>query len=187
MKKHILGAAALCAVAAAHADVAGFAGLGITGGGDKLATVEYTNGDTQNINSGGLVEFRGGAEYRAPNQPWAVQASIGYHVDRTAARNGDITFSRWPIELIGLWSAAPNVRLGAGLRYATNARLSSSGASYIGNYDMSASTGAIVEAEYLFTPHMGLAARYVSERYKFDNGVSVDGNHVGVHFSYYFF
>jgi hypothetical protein len=44
-----------------------------------------------------------------------------------------------------------------------------------------------VEGEYLFTPHIGLKLRYVSERFKPSNGgPSVDGSHAGLLFSYYF-
>lgn len=76
-KRQLLAAIALAATAvtAAHAEggpVTGFVGLGVTGGGDTLATVTYTNGDTQDIKSGGLVEIKGGFEYRQAESPFAI-------------------------------------------------------------------------------------------------------------------
>lgn len=190
MKKTILGALALAAAAAAQAnDVTGFVGMAITGGGDTLVHVTYTNGDTQDIKSGGLVDLKGGFEYRQSGSPFALQGSIGYHVDRTAANNGNVRFERYPLELLGFYSVTESFRIGGGLRYALDPRVRSSGvaSSSVGNADMSASAGAVLEGEYLFTPHFGLSLRAVSEKYKFDgSNVKVDGNHIGVRFSYYF-
>ena len=56
MKKVILVAAVLCAGVGAQAqerNVRGVLGLGLTGGGDTLATVVYTDGSTDSIKSGG--------------------------------------------------------------------------------------------------------------------------------------
>jgi hypothetical protein len=193
MRKTILGALALGAVVAAHsaqaADIGGFVGMAITGGGKTLAHVTYSNGDTQDIKSGGLVDFKVGFEYRQePASPFALQGSVGYHVDRTAARNGNVKFQRYPLELLGFYSFNPHFRLGGGLRYAADATLTSSGvASDLGNSDLSASVGGVIEGEYLFTPHFGLTLRAVSEEYKFKGtNVKVSGDHLGVRFNYYF-
>lgn len=190
MKKQLLAAIALGAAVGAHAEgrpVTGFVGIAVTGGGDTLAHVTYTNGDTKDIKSGGLVDIKGGIEYRAPDSPFAVQASLGYHVDRTAASNGDVRFTRYPLELLGFWSAQPNFRIGGGLRKALSPKLSSSGvAAGLGNADLSSTVGVVLEGEYLFSPHFGLTLRGVGEKYKFSDGTKVDGNHFGVRFNYYF-
>ena len=187
MKKFVLGAAVLCGAVAAHAgDVRGFVGLDVTGGGDTLASVTYTDGSTQSIKAGGMLQIGGGVEYRQAGAPWAVQAGIGYHFDTTHANNGDITFSRWPIELSGVWYPSEQIRLGLGLRHATNASLHSSGAaSDLGDTDFSAKTGALVEGEWLITPKMGLSLRWVDEKYNLA-GHDIDGSHVGLGFKFYF-
>ena len=47
--------------------------------------------------------------------------------------------------------------------------------------------GAIVEGEYLFTPHVGLELRYVPEKFTpSGGGAKADGSHAGVMFNYYF-
>ncbi len=161
-------------------------GIALTGGGDKLASVNYTNGDSQDITAGGLVQLYGGVEFHEQGSPFAVQATVGYHVDSTHARNGREQFTRWPIEAIGLYNVTPKFRLGAGVRYASSPKFTSDGAAaYVGNADLKAQVGGILMGEWLFTPSMGVQVRYVHETYKLD-GDSIDGSHGGVGFNYYF-
>lgn len=108
-------------------------------------------------------------------------------MDRTAASNGDVRFTRYPFELLGYWYATPQFRLGGGLRKALSPKLSSSGvAAGLGNASLSANVGVVLEGEYQFNPHFGITLRGVAEKYKFDNGAKADGNHFGVRFNYYF-
>jgi hypothetical protein len=160
-------------------------GIAITGGGDKLSTVDYTNGTSQDITAGGLVQLYGGIEYHPQGSPVAFQGTFGYHVDSTHARNGNQQFSRWPLEAIALFNVAPKFRLGAGLRYASSPKFTSDGAGDVGNADFKAQVGAILMGEWLITPSMGVQLRYVHETYKLD-GASIDGSHGGLGFNYYF-
>ena len=166
-------------------------GLALTGGGDTLSHVDYTNGTSQDISAGGLVQFYGGVEYHEKGSPFGVQATLGYHVDDTHARNGDQRFDRFPLELIALYNVAPKFRLGAGLRYAMDAKLHTSGAGQLdngsggGDFNFKSQLGEILMGEWLITPSMGLQLRYVHETYKLD-GVSFDGSHGGLGFNYYF-
>ena len=190
MNKQILCAAALFAAIGAQAqtkEVGGFVGIGITGGGESLAHVTYSNGETKDIKSGGLVDFKLGVHFRRQGAPWSLQASLGYHTDRTAATNGNIKFTRFPIEALGFYHVNEQFRVGGGLRYAASPKLSGSGAAAgLGNHDLSASAGFVAEGEYLFSPQFGVTVRGVAEKYKFKNGPKVEGNHFGVRFNYYF-
>jgi len=170
-------------------------GIALTGGGDKLSSVEYTNGDSVDITAGGLVQLYGGLEYHEKGSPFGFQGTIGYHVDSAGARNGNQRFSRWPIEGIALFNLAPQFRLGAGLRYAASAKFTSDGAGYVGNADFNSHLGGILMGEWLITPSMGLQLRYVNEKYKVKgvaaDGVTpmdytIDGSHGGIGFNYYF-
>jgi hypothetical protein len=168
-------------------------GVAITGGGDKLSSVEYENGGSRDITAGGLVQVYGGVEYHQKGSPFGFQATIGYHFDNTSAENGDQRFSRWPIEAIALFNVAPQFRLGVGARYASSAKFTSSGAGYVGNADFTSRVGGIVMGEWLITPSMGLQLRYVNEKYKVKayNGettteLDIDGSHGGIGFNYYF-
>jgi len=160
-------------------------GAGVTFGGDKLATAYYDDGDEVDLRAGDLVAFLAGVDYRI-NQDFSVQASVGYHVDRAGARNGDMRFERIPFELLGYYHVNDKVRVGGGLRYVTGVKFSSSGAGDIGDYKFKDSTSAVAEIEYLFSPRVGLKLRYANDEFKEkDFGGKVKGDHVGVFASFY--
>jgi hypothetical protein len=160
-------------------------GLAITGGGDKLSSVEFNNGGSKDITAGGLVQVYGGVEYHEKGSPLGFQGTFGYHFDNTSAENGSQRFERFPLELIALYSFDPKFRLGIGARYASSAKFKSSGAGDIGDFNFKSQLGGILMGEWLITPSMGLQLRYVHETFKL-NGVSIDGSHGGLGFNYYF-
>jgi hypothetical protein len=161
-------------------------GLGLTFGGKTLVTVHFTNGDSENVKSGGLVHLYGGYEYRLASR-FSVQATIGYHVDDINAKNGSVKFDRYPLEILGHYGVTDNVRIGGGVRYVMNPEVSSSGAASVGDYEFDNATGLVVEAEYLVTPHIGVKLRGVSEKYQMKGSSnSVRGDHGGIYASYYF-
>lgn len=161
-------------------------GAGLTFGGDKLATASYENGAEIDIRAGSMLAITTGIDYRVTDA-FSFQATVGYHVDNAPARNGDIRFQRFPMELLAYGHAGTQWRFGGGVRYVSNPKLSSSGAGYVRDYEFDNTVGAVAEAEYLMTPHIGFKLRYVSERYEV-NGRSdkIKGNHVGLMANYYF-
>lgn len=165
-------------------------GAGLTFGGDKLAEVVYTNGNESSITAGGLLDLRVGLDYRFADSPLSIQTSVGYHVSNASARNGDVRFSRVPVELLAHYHVTPAWKIGAGVRKATSAQLSSSGAaSTVGDYKFDSNLGLVLEGEYLFTPKFGLKVRYVNEEYEVKDRPSakkIDGSHAGVIAVYYF-
>jgi len=162
-------------------------GMGLTAGGDKLATTAYTDGTSVNIKAGSGGQFYAGADYRI-NESFSVQGNIGVHVHFTPeASNGDASFKRVPVELIGYFHIAPQWRLGAGARFISNAKLSGSGFASGLDYKFKNTTGAVLEAEYLWTPHVGFKLRGVSEEYTVErNNAKLSGSHIGVALNYYF-
>ena len=161
-------------------------GMGLTFGGKTLVTVHFTNGDSEDVKSGGLVHFYGGYEYRMDNR-FSVRTTIGYHVDDINAKNGSVKFDRYPLEILGHYGVTDNVRIGGGLRYVMNPEISSSGAASVGDYEFDDTTGLVIEAEYLITPHVGITLRGVSEKYKLKGSSdSVRGDHGGIYANYYF-
>lgn len=190
MKPFVIAcAAALLAVGAAQAQdrgARGILGVGVTTGGDTLASVVFTNGDTQDIQAGGLVHLYGGVELRvAPLL--TMQATIGYQVDDTGSgSNGSLRFARYPLEVLVHYQINNNVRVGGGARFVNNARLTGSGVLSGINVDFESTTGAVVEGEYLVTPNIGLKLRAVRENYRpSSGGQSVDGSHVGFFVNWY--
>jgi len=162
-------------------------GAGLTFGGDTLITVPFTDGSQDSLKAGGLVHLYGGGEYRF-NDQFAVQATVGYHINDTrAASNGSVRFTRVPVDLLGLFGVNEKVRLGAGAQFVSGPELKGSGVASNVSQKYDSTTGAIVEGEYLFTPHIGLKLRYVSEKFTpSGGGTKIDGSHAGVMFSYYF-
>jgi hypothetical protein len=155
-----LGLAAVAGVQAQERNVRGVLGVGVTGGGDTLATVVYTDGSTDSIKSGGLVHLFGGAEFRLGTQV-TMQATVGYHVDETNGASD-----------------------GAGARFVNNAKIDSGGVLSGARVDFDNTVGAVIEGEWMVTPSIGLKLRYVNETYK-GGGVSVDADHGGFYFSWY--
>ena len=160
-------------------------GLAITGGGDKLSSVQFTTGSSRDITAGGLVQVWGGAEWHEAGSPFGVQATLGYHFDNTSADNGSQRFDRIPLEVIALYGLAPKFRLGVGVRYAIDPKFHSDGAGYVGIYSFTSQVAPMVVGEWLITPSVGVQLRYVHETYKI-NGSSIDGSHGGIGVNYYF-
>jgi hypothetical protein len=188
MKSHVIACAALlvatAAPVAAQLKVQPVVGATLTGGGEKLVGVTYTDGTSENIKSGGLIHVFGGFEL-APTPTVAFQFNIGYHIDDSNASNGSVRFSRYPLEGIALWNASPSIRLGLGLRKSLSPSISSSGVlrQDVGSADLTSKAGAILQGEYIGGKY-SLLLRYVTEEYSFKNAGSVSGNHVGLGFTW---
>jgi hypothetical protein len=183
------GAGAAQAQAVVHQDlrpVRLFIGGGLTAGGDRLATAHYYHGSDYTLHAGGLVQFHGGLEFQVT--PLAsVALSVGYHIDAIDDFWGSTRFTRVPVELLGHFRVHPNWRLGGGIRWAINPKLTSEGHSPVVDEDFDTAVGPVIEAEYLFNPSLGLKVRGVFEQYRSKAGLpSVNGNHIGVVLNFYF-
>jgi hypothetical protein len=195
--KQLLARAALAAAVAAAAPsfaaegtIKPVLGATLTGGGKTLVEVEFDNGNTHKISSGGLTHLFAGLEYREPGAPWSLQATLGYHFDRVDADNGSLSFSRVPLEVLGFWHANDNVRLGGGLRKALSTEFDTSGAGsdIAPQFNMRSSVGLVLQGEYLFGEHASVFVRYVHEKYESNYlvGGEVSGNHGGLGFAWRF-
>lgn len=159
-------------------------GMGVSGGGDKLASGQYDDGSTVDIRAGGLVYFTAGIDYRLIPE-FSLQGTINYHVDDASAWNGDFRFERFPIELIGYFQPNPAFRVGGGVRYTFSPKLSSNGKAPEVNASYGNTTSAVAEAEYFVEPTCGIKLRYVHETFK-ARGREIDGSHVGMSINFYF-
>lgn len=192
-KKLAVAALALVASHAAWAQpvVRPLVGLGFTGGGDTVARVVYSNGDSDKVRAGGMVAFTTGLEFGF-SPLVSAQALIGYHVDGIAASNGDVKFDRYPAELLGHYRLSDTFRIGGGARYTARARTRASGAASgtVPNEDFKAALGTVVEGEFTLGRNLGIKLRYVSEKFDsetFPGAQKLKGNHGGIYFVGYFF
>jgi hypothetical protein len=163
-----------------------YIGIGYTAGGDKLASALYDDGNTVNIRAGNGFQLNGGLEFLLSSSVSAT-ATVGYHLDRASADNGSLKFERIPVELVGHYHLGSGWRLGAGVRFVSGATLSGSGVTNIPDVDFDATTGAVLQVEYVFNPSVSVLIRGVSEKYKVNGLGSSDGTHIGVMMNAYFF
>ena len=165
------------------------AGMGITGGGDKLASVTYEKLGDYNIKAGGLIAFTGGVDFLVTPQ-FSLQSTISYHIDQANARNGDLKFQRFPIELLAYFHPSAKFRVGGGVRYVSSPKLKSSGYAEGLDTDFDNTVGGVVEGEYMVSPNLGIKLRYVNEKYEYAIGrnrkAEADGSHVGLFGNFYF-
>ncbi len=115
------------------------------------------------------------------------------HYHTATASNGDITFSRVSIDVLGYCTGVQRCRFGAGVRL-VNAPVASktiNGATEKVTFDKT--TGAVAEFGYKLAPSTWLNLRYVSEKYQgntlsYANGTTaslsgtqpISGNHFGL-------
>lgn len=192
MKKFAIAFASLLAMTAAHAQQTTAAplrfmvGAGLSVGGDNLATVEYTDGHSEDLKAGGVLYLTAGADYRI-SEDFSLQGTINYHVNNSTGDNGDIRFQRFPVELIGYYHINPQWRVGAGVRYTSKPKVSSSGVLDGMDFEFDNTTSGLVEAEYFYNAKFGVKVRYVNETFK-KSGYrgEVSGKHVGISANYYF-
>jgi hypothetical protein len=95
---------------------------GLTGGGDTIAKIEYTNGDTSKITGGGLVQLGAGVQIHPAKIPVTVLATLNYHVNNATAKNGDARFDRMPVEVLAVYHLNDQWRIGGGWRHTMNPR-----------------------------------------------------------------
>jgi opacity protein-like surface antigen len=195
LKSFLTGAVlAALALTSAHAQsqngpaVRPLLGMGFTFGGDKLYTVEFRDGSSDTVRAGGIFTLYGGVEFRATDA-LAVQATVGYHGDSTrAASNGSIRFSRYPVDVLALFSVNDKVRLGGGVEFVNSPKLSGSGVVGDFNVRFNNTAGVVLEGEYLFTRNFGMKARAASIKFKVDGASDkIDGSYGGLMLNYYFF
>lgn len=161
-------------------------GAGLTFGGDTLVTASYTNGSSDSITAGGFVMIYGGLDYRL-DDAISFQGTLGYHVDTITAQNGDVTFSRIPLELLAYYQLNDAFRFGGGARIVNSPELKGSGIAGNINGTFDNTVGLVIEGEYMMHRTFGIKLRHVSEHYQPSGSpVSVDGSHFGVLANLYF-
>ena len=184
----VLALASLAAAGAAQAQssIRPVLGFGLTGGGDRFASVEYADGRTEDIRAGQFVYFYGGLTTEL-SPGITLQGTVGYHTDSTNASNGSIKFTRFPFELLGHVQVHEQIRVGGGLRFVTGAKYSESGALGSARVNFGNTVGVVGEVEYLFSPQFGLKMRFAKEEYKasYPYAGTAKGDHIGFLMSFY--
>lgn len=151
-------------------------------GGDTVTTVEFTNGDTENVKAGDGVSLHVGAHLQpSVDSPWDLRATVGYKYSGVHARNADITLTRTVWQLIGSYQFLSGFRLGAGVTYHHAVHLDGDG--YFDNIAFDDATGPTLEFGWRW-----IALTYTDMTYKarYPYAGDVNANHVGVRFAWEF-
>ena len=159
-------ATALAAAAPACAtDVKPMFKVGADFGGDELVTVTFTSGDTRTIHANDGLFLGGGVSILNDARDLEAEISLSFKFDTISASNGDVTWSRWPLDAL-LFYRLPSMRLGGGLTYHINPELKGSGA--VGNiFDkFDDALGIILQADYSISERHHIGVRYTSIEYK---------------------
>lgn len=170
-------------------------GGGLTVGGDTLVNVTLVNKagqplENSRVKAGQLLQVYGGLEYQ-PVSSFSLQATMGYHWHNSEGADGQVKFSRYPVELLGQYHINENWRVGAGARFVrrTKLELNSTNPANTGNavFNFGNTTGTIIEGEYVVDRKLGLKLRYVSEKYDAPAPFpsKVDGSHLGFLVNWY--
>jgi hypothetical protein len=203
MKKGLIGLLLACAAATVYAEVPRvrlYTNVGYGLGGDTLLSGQYIGGSGFRLRTGQGPVLAVGADIRLADR-LTLQGSLGYQRDSMEAANGNVSFHRWPVELLGFYSINQQVRVGMGVRKTQNVKVKAEGVGagidIEGSYNSSA--GAVLEVQYLFDVPatvdrkliVGMHLRYVQESFtQEDSGTGPKekkkGNHVALGLVFYY-
>ncbi len=149
-------------------------------GGDEVAEVYFTNGNTQSVKAGQGGSIAVGAQFRFFNSDkLLVRSTVGIKYVTTAADNVHIRLTRIPIHLTANWMVARKLRLGVGVATHQSIRFKADG---IGdNIKFDPATGPLFELAY-----GGVGLRYTLMKYKDNANYTYSANAIGVSFSLVF-
>lgn len=170
------------------------AGANMTFGGDPLAYVVFTDGSRSDLEAGrGFTGF-GGVIFEdiwsQNNHTIDAQTTLGVKFASTkAATNGEVTFTRWPLEAIIFYrNTEHKYRGGLGLSYHLAGNVSGTEDASAIAADIDNVLGFVLQADYFlgWNNQMALGLRYESISYKISNqNFTASGNNFGVNFTYY--
>lgn len=182
-KRLVLLAACSLAGMAQAADVRPIVKAGIDTGGDTMVTANFIGGGSETVKANEGVFVGGGMSWVNDTKDIEVEVAITYKVAVINADNGDIDWTRLPIDALVFYRTT-NFRFGGGLTYHINPKLEGSGVSNNINVNFDDALGVILQADWRITQKINLGLRYTAVEYKadgFSGSAKTDG--VGLAFS----
>jgi hypothetical protein len=187
----LLGVCCLCALDTAQAfDDFGYypgttrmvADAGIAAGGDKLETVVFNNGDTRDIYAGDglLADF--GVQHNFAYSNWSLKATVGFDYRGVNASNANISFTRYPLDLIALYNVGSQ-HFGFGLTEHLSPELDNDGLAP--NVNFNSAAGVILQYQYSMITVRATGIHYTVSG-NCPGNCSVNGGNLGVFFTVVF-
>jgi hypothetical protein len=157
----------------------GFLGqLDLDFGGDDIATLAFTNGDTQNVKAGqGLGLGIGGWFRPAESVPFELQGILGYKVVWTAADNADIKMTRTTLQLNGIYRFANDWYAGGGYTMHMSPELDGDG--FFEDVEFDDANGFTFEFGWKW-----IGLHYTSMEYSSPGFEDADASNIGIRFTY---
>ncbi|MCK5875822.1 MAG: outer membrane beta-barrel protein [Alcanivoracaceae bacterium] len=149
MRRFVVAALLSVAATAQAADPHFYAGLGFDVGGDKVLEVDYVGGGSDAIYAGMGFHLAVGMDLDFGTE-YMLRGSVGYKGTSISAKNGDATFSRTPLEVIGYRFFGLH-GVGLGLTHHRNVQVEcdfSGGICPFSKVDLDNATGLLVEYLY---------------------------------------
>lgn len=197
LKKNIfiaaLGMSAFMVSSQSMAKVDFIIGAGYDFGGETLVEAYYTNGDSTKVKTGEGLSIFGGVDYFLQDE-LKLRGTIGYKFSSASASNGDITFDRFPLDLL-LLKGYGRHQFGVGATYHTGVEyewdVNSYGFGSNGTVEFEDSLGFIVHYEYRVPLKNDnafvIGARYTQIDYEVkDTDLSYDGSGFGLNLGFTF-
>jgi hypothetical protein len=143
-------------------------------GGDKVAEVYFTNGDTQPVKAGQGLTVSAGMQFQIPKaEKFLLRGTVGYKFVTTKADNANITLTRIPLHFTGNFMATEKLRLGAGIVLHQGIKFKAGGLGQ--DIRFKNASGPIFEIAYY-----GIGISYTAMKYKDNDGNSYSANSFGI-------
>jgi hypothetical protein len=146
-------------------------------GGDDIAEIYFTNGDTQSVRAGQGGSLAIGGQLEFPKaEKLLLRATVGIKYVTTQADNAHIRLTRIPLIVTANWMITDKLRCGAGLASHQNIKFNADG--IMDNISFGSANGPIFEIAY-----HGIGLSYTAMTYKDSDNVSYSANSIGIIFS----
>jgi hypothetical protein len=148
-------------------------------GGDTIVTAVFVGGETESIKANEGFYIGGGVSILNATRDIEMELSIAYKWALIDAENGDIDWTRVPLEAL-VFYRFPNVRLGGGLTLHLDPKLRGSGVVGGLSVDFDDALGVVLQADYLFGDKVSIGVRYTNIKYDAPGGASATGDGIGI-------
>ena len=146
-------------------------------GGDEVAEVYFTNGETQSVKAGQGGTLAIGGAFQVPGiEKLLFHATVGYKYVTTQADNVHIRLTRVPIQVMANWMATQKLRVGAGLATHQAIRFKADGIGQ--DITFGGATGPTFEVAY-----RGIGLTYTAMTYKDQDKHTYSANAIGLSLS----
>lgn len=146
-------------------------------GGDRVAQVYFTNGETQSVRAGQGISVAVGGELQVPQlERLRLRATVGYKYVTTAADNAHIRLTRVPIQLTANYMLTEHLRAGAGLALHRGIKFTADGIGQ--NITFQGATGPTFDLAY-----RGIGLMYTHMTYTDQFGDKYGANAFGITFT----